>query len=270
VRRAVVMHEPWHQGVGNRRPIDSIRSAFQELVIRSLYQLSQRVIFTLPLTMVGWVPQHDRKSFFIPLGPNIPENLTLTYPPVSSSANMKTVSIFCLSNPPALHRELDDILHATRVASKVGLNLRIVFVGRGTHEASREIRRVFGDAGIRTEIVGLQEPVTISETLAKSDVLLCVRGTVNLRRSSALAGIACGVPVVGYSGDERGTPLVEAGLSLAPLYDRDALAIALSRVLQDTSFALELHQKNIDVQKKFFSWEKVASQYIESLQLGKN
>ena len=264
VHFAILMHEPWHQGVVSPEIIDHVRATIQDRIIRLLYLLSDRVFFTIPLSLVGWVPRSDSKSHFVPLGPNIPEILNAPYPPRAPSSDERTVAVFCLSNPPVLHRELDEIAYATCTAA-THLNVRVLFIGRGTPTASREIDQAFKGTGVRTEILGVREPANISEVIANSDALLCVRGTVNLRRSSALAGIACGVPVVGYSGDERGTPLAEAGLSLVPLHDKQQLGIALSRVLQNDEFAVELHHRNINAQKSYFSWDVVARQYIESL-----
>jgi glycosyltransferase involved in cell wall biosynthesis len=267
VRCGIVMHEPWHQGFLHHHIVNDLRAAFQDVVIRSLHRLSTRTIFTIPVALVGWVRASDSKSVFIPLGPNVPETLSVPYPPRDPGVTSRTISVFCLSPPPALQTELDDILNATRVPVSAGLTVRIVFMGRGTDAASAEIVRKFDESGIEVEVLGLQAPESISDAIAHSDVLLCVRGTLNLRRGSALAGIACGVPVVGYSGDEHGTPLVEAGVSLVPMHDKPALGAAVARILLDDSFAREMHLKNLATQRKYFSWNVVARQYVKCLSL---
>ena len=221
VRCGVVMHEPWRQGENHARMIDRIRAASQDFVVRWLHRLTELSIFTLPLAHIPWLGSNDPKSVFIPLGPNVPENLTATFPPNAGGAGAaKTVCVFCLSERPGRDRELSDIASASRAAAAAGAKLRVVFVGRGTENAAAEIAAAFEGSGIETECLGLQDPSVISRTIAASDALLCVRSALNLRRGSALAGLACGIPIVAYSGGEKGTPLMEAGVALAPLYDR--------------------------------------------------
>jgi hypothetical protein len=266
----VVMHEPWHQGIVTPRLIDKGRIFFQDLVIRSLHFLSVRTVFTIPIQLVGWLSYKDRKSVFIPLGSNVCETLFVPYPPRPPGTGSRIISVFCLSGLPVLLRELGDIYEASCVAASAGLRVRIIFLGRGTEEAAKEISRTFAESEVRTEILGHRDPQEIADVIAHSDVLLCVRGTLNLRRGSALAGIACGVPVVGYSGDEMGTPLVEAGLSLVLPYDRAALGAALTRVLTDETYARELHLKNIATQRNYFSWDVIARQFAIDFELCEN
>jgi hypothetical protein len=266
VRCAVVMHEPWHQGETHTRLIDRIRAACQDCVVRSLHRFSQLSIFTLPLAHIPWLRPNDPKSVFIPLGPNVPEILTAPYPPAGVAAAPKTVCVFCLSEGSGGARELSDISSAARTAALAGAKLRVVFVGRGTGTASADISAAFDGSGIETECFGLQDSAAISRIIAASDVLLCVRGALNLRRGSALAGLACGIPIVGYSGGEKGTPLTEAGVLLAPLYDLPALGAALSRVLLDEALAQEMHCKNLVTERKYFSWDIVTKQYFQALE----
>jgi hypothetical protein len=272
VRCGVVMHEPWHQGESHARWIDRVRAASQDFVVRWLHRLTQLSIFTLPLAHIPWLDASDPKSVFIPLGPNVPEILTAQFPPNATGATtagsgVKTVCVFCLSERPGRDRELGDISSAARAAAAAGAKLRVVFVGRGTETAAAEIAAAFEDSGIETECLGLQDPSVISRTIAASDALLCVRSALNLRRGSALAGLACGIPIVAYSGGEKGTPLMEAGVALAPLYDQPALGAALTRVLLDDSLAQEMHRKNIDVERKYFSWDVVTKQYLQALHM---
>jgi glycosyltransferase involved in cell wall biosynthesis len=266
VRCGVVMHEPWRQGILNPRPIDRLRGAFQDWTIRAIHALSSFSVFTLPLAHVRWLDPHDRKSVFIPLGPNVPEILDAPYPPTRPPGKPgKVVCVFCLSEPTGPTRELGDISTAARTAHAAGARLRVVFVGRGTDTGAAEIAAAFSGSNIETDILGLRSPEEIGHTIAASDVLLCVRGHLNLRRGSALAGIACGTPIVAYAGGEQGTPLMEAGVALAPLYDRDALGAELVRVLKDDALAQEMHRKNIEVEKQYFSWDTVAEQYLHAL-----
>jgi glycosyltransferase involved in cell wall biosynthesis len=264
-RCGVVFHEPWRQGVTHPRIIDRVRASCQDWIIRSLHRASAKSVFTVPLASVEWLPPNDPKNVFIPLGPNIPEVFSDSEPARAEDDIRRTVSVFCLSGPAYIQNELSDIVESTRIAAaQSGLRLKVVFVGRGTETASEEIAKSFASTGIETENRGLQEPAEISRILSQSDALLCVRGTLNLRRGSAMAGIACGVPLVGYAGSEMGTPLVEAGALLVPLRDQQALGAALARVLMNPGLARELRLKNVATQKKYFSWDTIADSYIRA------
>ncbi len=267
-RCGVMLHEPWHQGENHVRLIDRVRAACQDWVVRGLQGLSSLAVFSLPLSQVPWLDPLDKRNIFIPLGPNVLENLTAQYPPVRAAGDpRKTVCVFCVSQSPGRTRELSDISCAVRAAGKAGAALRVVFVGRGTESAAKEIAAAFEGSGIEVKTLGLQDPPVISRTIVESDVLLCVRSALNLRRGSALAGIACGVPMVAYAGGEQNTPLTEAGILFAPLYDQPALGAALARVLLDDELAGEMHRKNIEVERKYFSWETVTRQYMQAMQI---
>jgi glycosyltransferase involved in cell wall biosynthesis len=105
----------------------------------------------------------------------------------------------------------------------------------------------------------------VSLTLSSSDAMLCVRGSLYPRRGSALAGIACGLPIVGYAGAVERTPLAEAGIELVPYGNGEALGTALARVLTDERLHAELQNRNRRVLEKYFCWSEIAKRYIEAL-----
>jgi glycosyltransferase involved in cell wall biosynthesis len=265
-RCGVMFHEPWRQGVIKPRFIDRIRGKLQDWTILAIHGMSSLCIFSLPLEQISWLDPHDPKSFFIPLGPNVVEILDGPYPPARPAGQPeKIVCVFCLSEPTSESRELGDIVTAARAAQDAGAKLRMVFVGRGTDTGAEAITQAFAGLGIETVALGLRGPHDIARTIVASDVLLCVRGPLNLRRGSALAGLATGTPMVAYSGGEEGTTLMEAGVEFAPLYDQAQLGSALARVLTDDALAQRMHEKNIEVEQKYFAWDTVARQYLRAL-----
>jgi glycosyltransferase involved in cell wall biosynthesis len=182
----------------------------------------------------------------------------------ATNGKVKTVAVFCLSGPFQVAEELKDISEAIRTATAAGARIRLLFLGRGTNEAKDDIDRAFRNVRVEVKNMGLQSPETISDALASADAMLCVRGRLYLRRGTAIAGIACGLPMVGYAGEAEGTPLAEAGVVLVPYRDGRALGIALARVLGDARLRLELHQKSLRVSGKYFSWDVIAGAYVES------
>ena len=263
-RCAVVFHEPF--GLSGPRWIDHIRGAFQNWIVRALFRHADKSIFTAPLHTVTWLPKDSANATFIPIGANIPE--PAARPPATADRNGagKTVAIFCLSEPPNLQNELDDISRAVHAAAKDGANLRVVFLGKGTAEAKYEIENAFDRIPVELSNLGLQDAGEISRVLAESDVMLCVRGVLFPRRGSALAGIACGLPIIGYAGAADGTPLTEAGIELVPYRDSEAMGRALARVLGDGNLHKTLVERSRRAYTEYFSWDFIAGAFIDYLE----
>jgi glycosyltransferase involved in cell wall biosynthesis len=262
-RCAVVFHEPYSPRA--TRWLDRARGKFQEWIIRKIYNNVSKNIFPEPLPRIHWLPCGEPKARFIPIGANIPERNPIINAPFSDNGRPMTVVIFCLTAMPYLGDELKDISDATRTALADGAKFRILFLGRGTSEAKDEIAYYFRDIPIEVSNLGLLDADQISDIFAHSDAMLCVRGSIYLRRGSAIAGIACGLPIIGYEGESEGTPLEDAGVVLVPYRDARAAGAVLSRVLRDHTFRRELQEKNIRAQKKYFSWDLIASAFVNFL-----
>jgi glycosyltransferase involved in cell wall biosynthesis len=262
-RCAVVFHEATRQ-TGDRW-IDRVRGACQDWVIRRLYSGANAAIFLDPLHKIHWLPSDALKAAFIPIGANIPEGQPDETGCREVNGNAQTVAVFCLSDPPNRHRELEEIAHAMRIVQQRGVKARVVFLGRGTEEAREEIERLF-DSSTGDEVnLGLLSPDEVRRVLAGSQAMLCVRGPLYMRRGSAVAGIACGLPIVGYAGAVEGTPLEEAGIALVPYLDREALGEALERILTDHDLYQTLRRKNSRAYNEYFGWQAIADAFIENL-----
>jgi glycosyltransferase involved in cell wall biosynthesis len=260
VRCAVVFHEPF--GYGGSRWIDRIRTGCQNWTIRFLYGHAEKAVFADALRSIAWLPPGEAKAVFIPIGANVPGTLQGGS---TRGVGQQTVAIFCLSDAPNRQREVNDIYRAMKVAVAKGKRLRLVFLGRGTREAHEEIDRVFHESPVEVLNLGLCSPEEISRVLGDADAMLCVRGKLFPRRASALAGIACGLPIIAYAGMIEGTPLAEAGIELVPYGDSEALGRALAHVLGDQCHWQQLHEKNLTVQRTYFSWDRIASAFAEAL-----
>ena len=264
VRCAVVFHDPFRQyGTG---PISYFRGACQEWIIRRMHDRADKCIFLDPLPSIPWLARDDSKSTFIPIGSNVPERVSNTVDAFEAGGKTPAVAVFCLSGAPYLHRELEDLLSASQAAKVEGAKFKIVFLGRGTVEAREKIQKLFEGSAIEISNLGLRPAAEISDTLAKCSAMLCVRGPVYPRRGSAIAGIACGLPVLGYAGGAKGTPLEEAGLVLVPFRDTTALGNALARVLGNRDLQQELRRRSMEAQRNYFSWELIGAAYVKFLE----
>jgi phosphatidylinositol alpha-mannosyltransferase len=265
-RVAVVLHEPARQTQSRRRWIDRFRGACQDWVIHRLYKGASKCIFADPLKTIDWLP-NDTKSAFIPIGANIPAiPFQLSHSEQTDTA--KSVVIFGVTDygEQPQRWELGEIAHAVRAATVHRVDVKLLFIGRGTSQAGEAIRHAMHGIPAEVRILGLLSAERIAESLATSDVMLFVRGKIHPRRGTVIAGIACGLPIVGYAGMAEGTPLMEAGLELAPFGDRDALGAALSRILTDASLRRALRQRSVCAYQKYFSWDTIAGSYIRFLE----
>ncbi|MGH9699199.1 MAG: hypothetical protein ACRD52_07005 [Candidatus Acidiferrales bacterium] len=263
VRCAVVFHDPFRQyGTG---PISYFRGAFQDWVIRRMYARADKCIFLDPLHTISWLAGDQTKSAFIPIGANVPQRVPHTVDALDASGETQAVAVFCLSGAPYLQRELEDILGAARAARAEAAKFKIVFLGRGTAEAREKIQKLFQGSAIEISILGLLPAAEVSDVLAKCAAMLCVRGSIYPRRGSAIAGIACGLPVLGYAGGAEGTPLEDAGLVLVPYRDAAALGKSLAGVLKNRDLQRDLGRRSIEAQRNYFSWDLIGAAYVKFL-----
>jgi glycosyltransferase involved in cell wall biosynthesis len=96
-------------------------------------------------------------------------------------------------------------------------------------------------------------------------VLLFVRGEISTRRGSAIAGIACGLPVVAFAGAETAPPITEAGLALYKRETPGDHSRVLTQVLRDAEYRASLSARSRAAQKEHFSWSAIAARYAELL-----
>ena len=265
-RCAVVFHEPYSPRAAGW--FDQARGRFQEWIIRKIYKKVEKSIFPEPLSRIPWLTEGEQNARFIPIGANVPQLDLVASARLAENGNPRTVVVYCLTGMPYLRDELKDISDASRTALADGARFRLLFLGRGTAEAEQEIARFFRDIPIEISNLGLVDADRIGDILTAADAMLCVRGRVYLRRGSAIAGIACGLPIIGYAGESAGTPLDDAGVVLTPYRDGKAAGLALSRILQDHDLHRDLQEKSQRVQEKYFSWDVIASAFVDFLGSG--
>ena len=169
--------------------------------------------------------------------------------------------VFGVTGAPEMAREVADIAGVMQEASKSLKKLRLVVLGRGAMEAREELANALGKCRVELIVRGVLPAEEIACELERADVLLFVRSAITLQRGSAIAGIAYGLPIVGYRTERISAPLHEAGVEWSPWRDRDALVRGLIRVLSDPQHWTELRQRNIEIQKNYFSWSRIAERY---------
>ncbi len=263
VRTAVVFHDP--QPFGGGRLVDRIRRFYQRCVMRLTYRWSDATILTIPLEHVSWLPSRASKASFIPVCATVPVS-GAKRPSIRNGHEPKTISVFAVSEAADITKEIADITLAARRAAERFPGVRLLTVGRGSAQSESRFRDALKGSSVEFSALGVLPGEAVSQVLADSDVALCVRGTITTQRSSAIASIANGVPLVAYADPSLSAPLAEAGLVGVPYLDGEKLAEATVQVLADPQLWRNLHERSRLAHLKYFSQEAVASRFLEVLQ----
>jgi glycosyltransferase involved in cell wall biosynthesis len=262
---AVVFHDavPY----GGPRWIDRVRRAVQVWVMRNLYRRAQHSIMPVPIEKVPWLPAANAKAKFIPIAANLSGTLVTSVQADSAHDDVvpKTVAIFGVTGAPRLLPETEFIADVVRQAAQKLKTVRLIVLGRNADGAEAPLRAALAGTNIDLVVYGVLPADEIERRLSETDVLLFVRGGISSRRGSAMAGIACGLPVVAYEGSETGPPITEAGVLLSPEGDRNALAMNLAKVLSDDDLRNSLRKRSLEARDNYFSWNVIARKFLQVL-----
>ncbi len=267
---AVVFHESagfQDNSTGFSGFLRALRRSIQTWIIRRLYRLANRAIFTVPTENINWLEGKDKKSRFVPIGSNIPEMFSAQQRNVSSNS-ASTIGVFCVTEGATGVREAEQIAAIVRRAREAVRSLRLIVFGRGAVEAGPVLHRALDSCEVELSILDVLPADDVARVLSEMDVLLYVRGEISPQRGVAMAAISSGVPLVGYGDPQKCFPVSAAGVLLVPLGDIQALSDALRLVLSDESVRRQLRERNIAAQKEYFSWTVIAQKFIGTLQNG--
>jgi glycosyltransferase involved in cell wall biosynthesis len=262
-RLGVVFHDA--TSMYSPRLLDRARYRIQEMIMRHLYDRAAKSIVTVPPETIAWLPSKPTRAAYIPIGANIPESLEpRAYDPQSTP---HTIGIFSVTGGAAADAEVRDISVAAKTVKEALGAVRLELFGRGAENAQKRLEYALEGSGVALRVRGILPAAEITRTLASCDALLCVRGYSTSRRGTAIAGVACGLPLIGY-GEPGSDPAIDAaGVALSPWRDAAALAESLVRILSDRNLWQELHQRSVKAQRDFFSWTAVANRYVDALGL---
>jgi hypothetical protein len=256
-RVGIVLHdvEPYP----GTRLIDCVRRFAQVWTMRRVLALSDHTFFTVPPEKLSWLTAVPPNAVFVPVGPNLP---IPSVPLASSLQNpVPTIGVFSITGGEAGARETQIIVAAGRYAAqKLGM-LRLSIFGRQAEVRETELREGLRDLPVELSVEGIVEPSQVVQKLSACDVLLFVRGPISSRRGSAIAGIACGLPVIAYPGSETAVPITDAGVVLVSPDKPDELNAALVRVLSDATYRKDLATRSRAAYKTHFAWAAIAARF---------
>ncbi len=254
-RVAVVFHdvEPY----AGTRLIDALRRAIQVRTMRRAIRVADLAVFTVPPEKLSWQPKSDSNVAFVPVGANLPIPLELSTHTTRVSAH--TVGVFSITGGDAGARETRLIVEAARHAAQKLGELRLSVFGRHSELREQDLKNGLRGLPVELSVEGVLDPAQVVARLCACDVLLFVRGGISSRRGSAIAGIACGLPVIAFSGSETAAPITDAGVLLIPADAPAELSPALLGVLRDPALRAQLALRSRAAYQTYFAWPAIAS-----------
>jgi glycosyltransferase involved in cell wall biosynthesis len=261
-RVAIVYHdvEPY----GGRRLIDRLRRMSQLRVMRRGLQRARVGVFTVPLKVVSWIGNSHASATFIPVGANLPLDTAAEAGKKEEGAPLR-VAVFGITEGATGRTECAQIVEAVGFAAAREGPILLYAFGRGVRECEGELRKALEDVAVESRVEGVLPAEEVVKALSSSDVMLFVRAPISSRRGSAIAGIACGLPVIAYAGAETAPPITEAGVVLVSRGNNAELGDALLRILTDAAFRESLAERSRQAQRKYFHWDAIAERYIKAL-----
>lgn len=264
IRCAIVFHDA--EPYSGDRIVDRIRRILQLNTMRETARLANLAVLTVPLEKIAWLPADCHDAVFIPVGANLPCPEKAWSQEKSGRKEPPTVAVFSLSGGQVGWEEVDCIAEALRYAADRMGALQVTVLGRNSERTEKQLRESLLGASVKVTVQGLLSPQEVVRSLGSSDVLLFARGPISTRRGSAIAGIACGLPVVAREGSETAGPITEAGVVLLPAGAKKEFGPALLRVLTDVQYRASLAQRSRRAQEQHFSWQAIALKYATALQ----
>jgi glycosyltransferase involved in cell wall biosynthesis len=254
------------------RIIDKLRRQLQLNTMRTALRQADLAIFTVSLEHISWLPKSFTKATFIPVGANLPipsnREISSCVEPAGRSIvadHLLTIAVFGITGGQAGTRETQLIIDAARhVSHQIG-RFRLAIFGRYADVREAVLRKGLKGLPIELSVEGVLSDSEIVHRLCSSDVLLFIRGPISSRRGSAIAAIACGVPVVAFAGPETGPPMTGAGAAIVNEGDFFALQNTLARILTDSQFRAALKREASEAYRRHFSWSAIAARYAETL-----
>jgi glycosyltransferase involved in cell wall biosynthesis len=262
-RIGIVFHdvEPY----SGSRLIDKLRRAAQLHTMRAALRFADLAVFTIPLNKISWLQKAPAHAVFIPVGANLPLPVDSGRNRFSHSGESPRIAVFGITGGRSGQREAVEIVKAVRAASAKIPALQLFAFGRHADDCESQLREGLRGLPVDVCVEGVLPAERVVQELASSDVLIFVRGQISSRRGSAIAGIACGLPVIAYRGSETAPPITEAGVVLVSPGDSAELGETLTRVLTDQTYRASLAARSAAAQQKYFSWSAIASRYGEEL-----
>jgi len=246
--------------------IDRLRHTAQLHTMRQAMDACEVAVFTVPMEKLTWMQPHYTHSVFIPVGANLPVSGEAGSRKSIARDGRLNIAVFSVTGGQFLQREISEITQAVCFASLRVKDLKLIVFGRGSEDAEGELRKRLDGAPAEIQVLGLLSNEDVVRTMSNCDVLLFVRGPISTRRSSAIAGIACGLPVIAAEGPETPSLIKDAGVAFYSPQKKGDLGEVLLHVLEDEHYRASLAQRSWIAQQRYFSWNVIAARYADFME----
>jgi hypothetical protein len=247
------------------RLVDRLRRFVQIRVMQGLVRRADVAIVNVPPENVPWLPPGSHNTVLIPVGANLPAPEEAWSQPHVAEELLPSVAIYSSSPGRTGQEEARIIAEAVSYAAQKLGPVRLVVLGRNSETAGALLKEKLAEARVEVIVHGLLAGENVVRVLRACDVMLFVRGAISSRRGSAIAGIACRLPIVARVGWETGWPITEAGVVLLAENDTQGYGPALVHVLSDRAYAAALSECSRRAYLQYFSWSAIAAQYSQAL-----
>jgi hypothetical protein len=253
----VLLHDPMPfpgEGISRRS-----RALLQVSVMWILSRLADRTYATVAPACIPWASgRTGRRIALLPVGSNVGERAD-----VGGSEVSRRFTVVVFSITENVRDEARLVARAvTKAAEKLGAEVRLVAFGRGVEDARAWLERDVGP-GIEVVTSGIVPASEVAMYMMESDAQLFVRGAASSRRGTVVAGLAFGLPIVAFAGEETCWPITEAGIELVPQGDVEAIGGALARIASDREWASELRSRSESAYRRYFSWDGIARVFLD-------
>lgn len=262
-RCAVVFHDT--EAFSGDRMAHRARRIVQLYTMRQVVRIADMTLLTVPAEKISWIPKDARNVVFIPVGANLPAPEKVWFSRQNSVEWTPTVAVFSVTGGAPGTEEIKLIVTAVRYAAERIGRVRLSVLGRNSETAGKSLQAQLAGVPVEVTIHGLLASEDVVRVLGDSDVLLFTWGPLSTRRGSAIAGIACGLPVVAAEGLETTAPITEAGVAFVPPGSTTEWGATLLRVLSDSAYRASLSERSRAAQERYFSWGAIAKQYLQAL-----
>ncbi len=271
-RSGIVFHDIGpYQGT---RLVDHFRRAVQRATMRRALDSTDHAFIAgqhrpgvdVPAGFAGWTPARPGLTF-LPVGSVLPPldaaQQRRPQPRTRRAGGAARIGVFGITDGRDAI-EVGQIANALRFAQPRLGAVEFVAFGRGTDRARGLFERLM-PPDIPCRMLGVVPPeVLLAETL-ELDALLFVRHHVSAQRSSAMAAVAAGVPIVGFEGRQTSLPVADWGVRLVPEGEVQALADALVHVIENPAVWQDLHAANLKASGEHIAWDHIADRFLDGL-----
>ena len=207
--------------------------------------------------LLGGMPPH-RAAHHLPVGSNLPDmrdHREETRVELGVNEDTSVIACFGLRHPERLE---DHTLRAARAIAQTGRRVLLLNLGQGPRE-------VHAMGRVTVQSPGFLEAAALARLVAASDIFIAAHlDGVSTRRTTLMAALQHGIPVVGTSGRQTDQilSLARGALTLIPVDQPDAFGAAVAHLAGDPLARRRLGEAGRRLYTTEFDWPVIATRLL--------